>query len=149
MSDVDLLYQQHGMEVLRYLKSKVAPDVAEDLLQETFMQALRSAAQLKSVRSPRAWLFAVARHLTLNRLRSERRSEPLGERAAPETVPDPRLEHMREAIARLSPPLREALELRLRDGLSYEEIADVLGIPVGTVRSRLHHALQDLKSRLS
>jgi RNA polymerase sigma-70 factor (ECF subfamily) len=55
---------------------------------------------------------------------------------------------MREAICCLPEIHREVLELRLRDDLSYEEIAQVLNIPVGTVRSRLHHAVRGLRERL-
>jgi RNA polymerase sigma-70 factor (ECF subfamily) len=150
MPDFDSLYQQHGIAVLRYLRSKLSSDYAEDLLQETFVQAMQSRAQMKSVKSPRAWLIAIARHLALNQQRVLRRSEALREDLA-QSAPaaDARLDAMRDAIAQLSPVLREALEFRLRDGLSYEEIADVLAIPVGTVRSRLHHALRELKQRLT
>lgn len=56
---------------------------------------------------------------------------------------------MREAIAQLAPELRETLELRLTDELSYEEIASVLGVPVGTVRSRLHNAVRRLRTVLT
>ena len=58
---------------------------------------------------------------------------------------DPRLERVRSAIEVLPEAQREALELRLRDGLSYQEIADVQNVPVGTVRSRLHHAMRRLR----
>ncbi|NUQ48120.1 MAG: sigma-70 family RNA polymerase sigma factor, partial [Phycisphaerae bacterium] len=59
-----------------------------------------------------------------------------------------RVERMRLAIARLPDAQRESLELRLRDELSYEEIAEVTGAPVGTVRSRLHHAVRGLREML-
>ena len=59
------------------------------------------------------------------------------------------IEEMREAIAGLPAHLRETLELRLRDELSYEEIAQVLEIPMGTVRSRLHGALKLLREKLN
>ena len=56
---------------------------------------------------------------------------------------------MRKAIAQLAPELRETLELRIEQELSYEEIAGVLEIPVGTVRSRLHHAVRRLRAALT
>jgi RNA polymerase sigma-70 factor (ECF subfamily) len=62
---------------------------------------------------------------------------------------DPRLYAMRDAIAGLPALQREALLLKLRHELSYEEIAEVLAVPVGTVRSRLHHAVLRLKEALN
>jgi RNA polymerase sigma-70 factor (ECF subfamily) len=61
---------------------------------------------------------------------------------------DPRLEVMREGIARLNAASRQVLELRLQRELSYEEMAATLGVPVGTVRSRLHHAVRQLREHL-
>ena len=55
---------------------------------------------------------------------------------------------MREGITRLKPEFREALEMRLQHELSYEEIAEALDVPVGTVRSRLHHAVNQLRRQL-
>jgi RNA polymerase sigma-70 factor (ECF subfamily) len=60
----------------------------------------------------------------------------------------PRLEVMREGIARLNAISRQVLELRLQQELSYEEMAAILGVPVGTVRSRLHHAVRQLREHL-
>ena len=62
---------------------------------------------------------------------------------------DARLEQMRSAIAALPPLHREPLLLKLQQELSYDEIAEVLGVPVGTVRSRLHYAVAALKQALN
>jgi RNA polymerase sigma-70 factor (ECF subfamily) len=93
----------------------------------------------------------VARNLSADAWRRLRVVEQLpDELAAPGPVgADPRLEVMRESIAKLNPALREVLELRLQVELSYDEIAAVLAIPVGTVRSRLHHAVKQLRSALT
>jgi RNA polymerase sigma-70 factor (ECF subfamily) len=66
--------------------------------------------------------------------------------AAP--VPDERAVAARETISSLSPLQREILDLRFSQGLSYAEIAEALGIPVGTVRSRLHNAVAEVRTRL-
>ena len=101
--------------------------------------------------SPRAWLFGVARNVGMNACRRRRTFAPLPEEVASpaKAEDDPRLGRMRQAIAALPGAQREALGLRLQDELSYEEIAAVTGVPVGTVRSRLHHAVRRLRQTLT
>jgi RNA polymerase sigma-70 factor (ECF subfamily) len=145
-------YRRHGPALLCYLQRGLGQgDAAEELLHDTFVQALRCLDRSAQVVSPRAWLFAIARNVAVTALRRQRvrRELPDGVAAPEPREEDPRLERMREAIGTLPPPQREALELRLRYELSYEEIAEVLEIPVGTVRSRLHHAIRTLRDRLT
>lgn len=150
---LESLYQQHAPDILHYLRRLARdPAEAEDLLQETFLEAARHWEGVAAACSPRAWLFGIARNLSRGTRRRWRiwRTQPLPERlgAAASPAEDPRLESMRAAIGELSAPYREALELRLRHDLSYAEIAEVLSIPVGTVRSRLHEAVTQLRERL-
>lgn len=148
---VERLYRQHGPVILRYLNRLVGPRLAEDVLQETFVQAVTHVDRLDHVVSHKAWLFRVAKNMAINHLRKQ-------------TVPvesdwhslvqwpvseDDRLEPMREAIQSLSPDHRETILLRWYDELTYEEIAEVIKVPVGTVRSRLHHALEKLRQKLN
>jgi RNA polymerase sigma-70 factor, ECF subfamily len=145
------LYRQVGPSLLGYLR-RGFPDAqsAEDLLQDTFVQAARRPERLVRAASPRAWLFSIARNLAVTGLRRRRMAQPLPDAApAGEPAEDPRLERMRAAIARLPDTLREPLELRLKCDLSYEEIAEVLEIPLGTVRSRLHNAVRWLRSEMT
>lgn len=149
---VEALYQAYGPALLAYLLRLAGRrDLAEDLLQETFVQALRGIDRLEEVSSPRAWLFTIARNLGVSALRRRRPVAALSDDmvVAPAVTGDPRLEMMATAIERLPDKLRETLELRLRHDLSYEEIAAVLAIPVGTVRSRLHHAVRQLRDELA
>jgi RNA polymerase sigma-70 factor (ECF subfamily) len=149
MQKIEQLYHAHGPALLAYLQRNFGRcAAAQDLLQETFLQALRGQDRLAAADSPRAWLFGIARHVGLTAARRYRPTEPLD--AAPLRLlePNPQLEAMREAIAQLLPTLREPLELRLRENLSYEEIATMLEIPLGTVRSRLHTALQRLRDAM-
>jgi len=84
----------------------------------------------------------------LDALRRQRPTEAVDEQthfAVPDAGEDARLEPLRAAIAGLPAPQRETLLLKLQHELSYEEIAEVLAIPVGTVRSRLHHAVLRLR----
>ncbi|MCG3126371.1 MAG: RNA polymerase sigma factor YlaC [Phycisphaerae bacterium] len=146
MVSLESLYRSHASAILAYLRRTLrAGDGAEDLLQETFVQAVRRPDQLAGVSSPRAWLFGIARHVGLSALRRRRADERLVTEPPAEAEGGARLEAVREAIEGLPETQREALELRLRDGLSYQEIADVQGVPVGTVRSRLHHAMRRLR----
>lgn len=150
--DIATLYQRYGMEVLQYLARRCAVEAAEDLLQETFLQAVRSADRLSGVILPRAWLFGIARHVLARYHQRTTDLAPLHEidaQAGDDVPEDHRLPAVREAISQLSPELRETLELRLNDELSYEEIAGALGIPIGTVRSRLHNAIRHLRTALT
>lgn len=146
----ELLYRETGPGLLAYFRRRPGlAGAAEDLLQDTFVRALRHPERLAASVSPRAYLFGIARHVGVDALR---RSRPTCELAATEAEPaateDARLELLREAITGLPEGQREALQLKLHHELSYEEIAEVLGIPVGTVRSRLHHAVLALRAAL-
>lgn len=148
---VESAYAAHAAGLLGYLRRLLGrADQAEDALQETFVQALRHADRLAGAASQRAWLFGVARHVGLT-FRRHRATAALCDAipARGEAESDARLVQMRRQIERLPDGPREALELRLRHELSYEEIAAVLEIPVGTVRSRLHAAVRQLRENLS
>jgi RNA polymerase sigma-70 factor (ECF subfamily) len=148
---LEALYRTVGPGLLGYLRRWCRDaQAAEDLFHETFLQAARHPARVAAAASPRAWLFAVARNVAAAAARRRRATLPLPEdvMAPPAANDDPRLEAARRALADLPPAQREPLELRLRAGLTYEEIAHVLAIPVGTVRSRLHYALEQLRETL-
>ena len=152
MTRVEALYREHGPAILNYLRRRCADGGwAEDLLHETFARALRQVDRLDEVRSPKAWLLGIARNVWRGARRGRRRTRSLPHDLAAESPArdDPRLEQMRRALDALPDAFREVLELRLREELSYEEIANVLGIPVGTVRSRLHHAVRRLQEMMS
>jgi RNA polymerase sigma-70 factor, ECF subfamily len=148
-NSIEHLYRSHGQALLAYLRRSFGRCAsAEDLLQETFVQVLRNRARLTEAQSPRAWLFGIARHVGLTAVRNRRTIEPLDEARQPTVMQRPEIADMREAISQLDDSLRETLELRLREGLSYEEIAQVLEIPIGTVRSRLHTAMRRLRDAM-
>jgi RNA polymerase sigma-70 factor (ECF subfamily) len=142
-------YREHGAALLRYLGRRFGGDAADDLLQETFVQALRRPQRAGEAVSARAWLFGIARHVGISAFRRRKVMAELPQGvAAREPDEDSRIGEMRQAIAKLPQEMRETLELRLADDLSYEEIAAVLEIPVGTVRSRLHHAVRKLREEM-
>jgi len=149
LQDIGGLYRKHGAEILNYLARRCPADEARDLLQETFLQVVRHGERLDGVTMPRAWLFGIARNILASHYRQQPQDsiEHLLESPAP-NAEDARLPAVREAIAELAPELRETLELRIEQELSYEEIAGVLDVPVGTVRSRLHNAVRRLRAAL-
>jgi RNA polymerase sigma-70 factor (ECF subfamily) len=144
----DNLYRQVGPDLLAFFTRRHGQvHLAEDLLQNTFVQAMRREARVREAVSPRAYLFGIARHLSQEEFRHPPMETEVMPELAAETAPvaDPRLEAMREAMDKLPAGQREVLELRLRHELSYEETAAVLRIPIGTVRSRLHLAVRHLR----
>jgi len=150
-SMVKALYEEHAGELLHYLARRCPdPATARDLLQETFFQVVRQSKQLGRITLPRAWLFGIARRILARHYRDRDNRARLQECAVvPEAVaPDERLPVLRETIRRLPKELRETLELRLDQEFSYEEIARVLEIPIGTVRSRLHNAVRSLREQM-
>ena len=151
LDQLERLYRELGPALLGYFRRQPAlASNAEDLLQDTFVRALKRSDRLQPPVSPRAYLFGIARHVGLDALRRLRPAEELAPETPAAVKPeDDRLEPMRRAIAQLPEPQREALLLKLQQDLSYDEIAGVLAIPVGTVRSRLHYAVRQLRQTLN
>jgi len=148
---MEQLYRRIGLDIRAFLRRRIQDtDLADELLQETFLVAWRNPEALDAAVSERAWLMGIARNLFRQHLRRKARNHtvslPEDIVATAERSEDSRIDAIRAAIARLPTAQREVLELRLRHELRYEEIAAVLGIPIGTVRSRLHHALRRLRS---
>lgn len=116
---------------------------ALDVLQETFAYVAQRAATLELRASFRTFLYPVVKHRSIDRKRA-RRSLPTGpEPEAPRSV-----EGAIDAyLGQLSEDHAEVVQMRFAEGLNLEEIAAALEIPLGTVKSRLHHALAVLRNR--
>jgi RNA polymerase sigma-70 factor (ECF subfamily) len=148
---LERLYDEVGPEVWAFVRRRVADaGTAEELFQETFAVAVSDFAAVAAAASARAWMIGIARNLIRRHWHSvqRRRSVALPDDlpANGEPIEDARVNAMRQAIARLPDGQREVLELRLGRELSYAEIAEALAIPLGTVRSRLHHAVASLRA---
>lgn len=153
-SDLERLFQDAADDLTRYFARRHGDgsEAPQDLVQETFLEMARGLDRGGKPRSLRAYLFGIARHVSLaawKRRDRERghRSETREEMVT--VTPDERVEAAREVIESLPPLQREILELRFTQQLSYVEIAEALGIPVGTVRSRLHHAIAMVRERVA
>ena len=140
------LYRRRHNDVYRFAFAMAkSRSFAQDVTQEVFLNVLENAHRFDSAKgSVRAWLFGCARHVTLDRLRLERRwtddmPADIGTLDSDERLlADQRVERLHAAIARLPVEYREALVLFELQELTYAETATVLDCPIGTVRSRLH-----------
>jgi RNA polymerase sigma-70 factor, ECF subfamily len=138
---------------------------AEDLVQETYLRAVKAFAQVTPDSNIKGWLFVIMRNVWLNQQRHTRIGPRFVELEA-ETSPtqmidsvaeDPHVVYLRklernevrEAIERLPERYREIIVLRDIEGFSYQEIAGMLGCPAGTVMSRLGRAREKLRGYLS
>ncbi|HLI49213.1 MAG TPA: sigma-70 family RNA polymerase sigma factor [Chthonomonas sp.] len=126
---------------------------AEDIAQEAFVKAFRQIGQFRGEVSFYAWLYRIVVNLCLDRMRRKSTkletsldAEALSTLVAPSVDTDQRLA-IEQIINSLSPPIRAALILREVEGLEYAEIAEVLDIPVGTVRSRLSAAREQFRQK--
>jgi len=152
-TDLERLFRDAADDLTRYFARRHGDggEAPQDLVQETFLEMAKGLDRGGKPGSLRAYLFGIARHVSLAAWKrrdreSVCRSGAGEERAAP--AGDDRVELAREVIESLPSLQREILELRFTQQLSYAEIAESLGIPVGTVRSRLHHAIAMVRERI-
>jgi RNA polymerase sigma-70 factor (ECF subfamily) len=143
------LYERHARALFGYLL-RLAGDrmTAEEILQDTMLAVWRSAGSFQHRAKPTTWLFGVARRQAHNRLRARPAPEAfaLPDRADGDAGPDELAiaaaggTPVAAAVDRLPEHHRDVIALVFVAGLPLAEVAEVLGIPVGTVKSRLHHA---------
>ncbi|QIN84524.1 sigma-70 family RNA polymerase sigma factor [Rubrobacter tropicus] len=156
---LDELYASFGAAVFRYLLTFV-PDrrLAEEVLQDTFVAAWRGADGYGGRSGVKTWLFGIARRRAHDSLR-RRGLELVAENELVALVdPEPRPEEsllaagrrdeLNSCVEHLAPMHREVVALIFFHGLSYAEAAEVLEVPVGTVKSRLYGARRALKAML-
>lgn len=130
-------------------------DEAEDLLQDAFMRVLSRIGDFRGESALGTWIHRVAVNEALQKLRRKRRRKRIFDEAV-EEISKPVTHHedpsrrmdVRDAIEELPPSMREMIELRYYDGMTYEEIADELGMSKGTAGARLHKARERLRSQL-
>ena len=140
------LYRNHAREVYRFaLYLSGDPALAEDIVSEAFLRIWDSVAVVR-MESVRGYLFTIARNVFLHDLRRKRKQDPLGDnhRVAETVVREiESKEDLRDTLAvlqTLPETDRAALLLRAQEGVSYEEIARVLGISLSSAKVKIHRA---------
>jgi RNA polymerase sigma-70 factor (ECF subfamily) len=141
---------------------------AEDLVQETYLRAYRGFHQFQPGTNLKAWLYRILMNTFINSYRKKQRepqtisedeiedwylysrmarggAEPSAEATVIESLPD---EDVQDALANLPEQFREAVMLADVEGFSYKEIAEIMGVPIGTVMSRLHRGRKALEKAL-
>lgn len=160
MKAFDALYDRYERPLFGFIRRYVADAAqAEEVFHEAFLAVLRERRKSHAMESFRPWLYRVTRNLCLNRLRAEGRAaralaalanQPAAASDGPEAalVRAQAEDALRRAVARLPDHLGELYAMRAT-GMSYEHLADVLGVPVGTVKSRMNTMLKRLREEMS
>jgi RNA polymerase sigma-70 factor (ECF subfamily) len=152
------LIARYGPRLRFYLRKMTADSVADDLLQDVWIDVFAKIARLNDPDAFAGWVYRIARDRAYRELRRRRiATVAVDERvidSAGSTVDDePRwsaedVEQLRAALDELPIAQREVLLLQFVEQMTYEQIAAVVGCPVGTVRSRIHHAKGALRAAL-
>ena len=153
--DIREIAREHYDAVFRFCARRVGQERAADAAQETFLTVQRIIAKFRGESSIRTWLFGVALNECRRTLR--RQGKPCAPleyalNLAAEGDSEDQIvnrEILRKALEELSEEHREVVMLHELEGLTYEEAGEVLGIPTGTVKSRLHHAFSNMRRALA
>lgn len=154
------LYERFQDRTRRYLEGILEGAGVMDVQQEVWLTVYRKISQLDNPGGFKTWLYRLTRNKAMDHLRSQRRHSELIESASRERLfstqfweteidggAEINLEELKSAVDRLSPVHQEVVLLKYWEGMRYEEMAVIIGCPVGTVRSRVYYAkkyLQDL-----
>ncbi len=157
--DVERLYDEHAQAVFAFLLNLTRHEAdTSDLLQEVFVKLAKRPELLDGVRDERAFLLRLAHNLAIDLIRRRGARERHHEQLARETIalfmpaanPDERAfrESLAAALGELPPDQRAVVHLKLWEGLTFEQIAELLGIPLNTAASRYRYGLDKLRARL-
>lgn len=151
--DIAAIARDHYDVVFRFCAHRIGKDSAADAAQETFLTAQRALARFRGDSTLKTWLLGIANNECRRMARSRRLETPTIELTdAADNSPFEQAmvdrHSLQEALNKLSPEHREVVLLHEVEGLSYDEAAAVIGVPAGTVKSRLHHAFANLRRSL-
>ena len=152
------LYRRYHVPLYNYLLRLIhRGTVAEELLQDTFLAVWEGAAGFRGQAKVKTWLFRIAHHRAVSWLRRKREAfthdgelpdHPVPPQTEAQAMTSWRVEQLRAALDKLTPEHRAVLELAFFHEMSYAEIAEVLGCPLGTVKSRMSYARRILTGHL-
>lgn len=156
---MQVLFARHHVKVYRFVLRLVSnPTTAEDLISEVFLDVWRQASRFEARSQVSTWLLAIARFKALSALRKRPEEELDDEKAAAieDTADDPEVtaqkkdksEVLRKCLAELSPDHREIIDLVYYHEKSVEEVAEIVGIPEATVKTRMFYARKKLAELL-
>ena len=153
-----MLVGRHSLALARFAASCGEREDIEELVQDTMVKAFASLDTFRGDSSLRTWLFTIERRLMLDRRRAERRnretvsvedSDRVSEFGALDSlIADETQEKVRRSLDALSPTQREVFTLRVQQGLSYREIAEVVHSTEGAARVHYHNAVRTVKEFL-
>jgi len=154
----EILFERHYASVYHFAASMLGDaSSAEEALQESFLAAARAAGQYRGDGRFRAWLMRIVRNRCLNRIDARRRHRRIGELCDPpaggpgparQAEADETVAILRAAVAALPERQREALTLRAFEQMSYREVASVMDMPIGTIKTLIHRARAALAATL-
>ncbi len=152
------LVERHGPALARFVTGEGERESVDEVVQDTFVRAFGAIDNFRGDSAFRTWLFTIAKRLVLDRRRSERRSRIVATveegdavtqyDALDAMVADESARRVRSAVDSLSPKQREVFVLRVEQGLSYKEIADLIGSTEGAARVHYHNAMRAVKEFL-
>jgi RNA polymerase sigma-70 factor (ECF subfamily) len=146
------LYEQFATPLYRYALLRLrSPTAAEEVVQETLLAVWRNPTAFNGQSRLITYLFGICHHKTVDYIRREAKYQSLeqAEQTTLAVTPDPiRATIAGEALAALPPQMQSVLILVFHYGFGYHEVSQILGIPLGTVKSRVFHARQRLKTWL-
>lgn len=147
------LYDRYASRVFRFALSIVRQAyLAEEVMQETMIVVWKKAKTFRGNAKASTWILGIARNLAFNLLRKEKRGERLPEEKLAESNPAKQVEmavHVDRALQMLPDHHREVMHLVFYEEMTLREAAAILGIPEGTVKSRMHHARKALAKELA
>lgn len=163
--DIDLLVEQYGDSVYRYCRSiAFTPEDAEDLYQQTFLKAFELHKKISLDKNPKAFLMSIATNVWRNHKSKYARRERIAPTISGEAeqfadvrseqdvleqiVKEEQLAYLRECVERLPEKQKQVIRYFYAGELPIEDIARILKIPKGTVKSRLHTAKEQLRKEM-
>ena len=150
------LVDRYSGRLLYYIR-RLLEDASrsDDVLQEVWLTVYRKLNTLRDASAFSAWLYRTARNQAISTMRDENRHDVVERQIESDLIDDSReswlfddIEKLHRVLTTLSAAQKEAIVLRFFEDMNYQEIAEIVGCNVGTVRSRIHYAKQALRKKM-